>query len=111
LKKMKRKCLAGAAVLLSATFALSACTGSGDSSSRPLGPSAAKAAEDGGRATAQAAVEKVTICHIPPGNPDNRHTITIGAPAVAAHLENHGDTEGPCPVPSPSPSPTPEPGG
>jgi hypothetical protein len=53
----------------------------------------------------------VTICHIPPGNPENRHSITIGAPAVPAHLRNHGDTEGPCPTPSPSPSPTPEPGG
>ena len=39
--------------------------------------------------------EKVTICHIPPGNPDNAHTITIGAPAVEAHL-NHGDTLGEC---------------
>jgi len=23
-----------------------------------------------------------TICHIPPGNPSNRHTITVGTPAV-----------------------------
>jgi len=38
---------------------------------------------------------KVTICHVPPGNPDNRHTITVGAPAVPAHLA-HGDTIGPC---------------
>jgi hypothetical protein len=40
--------------------------------------------------------KKVTICHIPPGNPDNRHTITIGAPAVAAHVSEHGDYIGPC---------------
>jgi hypothetical protein len=40
---------------------------------------------------------KVTICHIPPGNPDNRHTITIGESAVDAHVRNHGDTLGPCP--------------
>jgi hypothetical protein len=33
---------------------------------------------------------KVTICHIPPGNPDNAHEITVGEPAVAAHLA-HGD--------------------
>jgi len=39
---------------------------------------------------------KVTLCHIPPGNPDNAHTITVGAPAVPAHLA-HGDTLGPCP--------------
>ena len=41
--------------------------------------------------------EKVTICHSPPGNPGNAHTITVGSPAVRAHLANHsGDTEGPC---------------
>ncbi len=34
-------------------------------------------------------VEKVTICH-------KGHTITIGAPAVDAHLRNHGDTIGAC---------------
>ncbi len=33
--------------------------------------------------------DKVTICH--KGN-----TITIGAPAVDAHLRNHGDTIGAC---------------
>jgi hypothetical protein len=37
-----------------------------------------------------------TICHIPPGNPNAAHTITVGLPAVDAHLA-HGDTEGPCP--------------
>ena len=44
---------------------------------------------------AQAGVDKVTICHIPPGNPDNAHTITVGAPAVPAHLA-HGDYLGEC---------------
>jgi hypothetical protein len=39
----------------------------------------------------------VCICHRPPGNPENAHTICIGAPAVRAHLR-HGDTEGECPV-------------
>lgn len=38
---------------------------------------------------------KVTICHVPPGNPANAHTITVAAPAVAAHLA-HGDTLGAC---------------
>jgi hypothetical protein len=37
----------------------------------------------------------VTLCHVPPGNPANAHTITVGAPAANAHL-NHGDTLGPC---------------
>jgi len=40
--------------------------------------------------------EKVTICHIPPGNPDNAHTITVGEPAVLTHMTKHGDTIGPC---------------
>lgn len=43
---------------------------------------------------------KVTICHIPPGNPGNAHAITVGEPAVPAHLA-HGDTLGGCPA-SPS---------
>lgn len=38
---------------------------------------------------------KVFICHIPPGNPDNRHEILIDFHAVPAHLA-HGDTEGSC---------------
>lgn len=38
---------------------------------------------------------KVTLCHVPPGNPNAAHTISVGAPAVAAHLA-HGDTVGPC---------------
>jgi hypothetical protein len=47
------------------------------------------------RTVAAAAVEKVSICHIPPGNPENAHTIVVGAPAVPAHLA-HGDTAGAC---------------
>lgn len=38
---------------------------------------------------------KVTICHIPPGNPDNAHSITINVNALEAHLA-HGDTFGDC---------------
>lgn len=38
---------------------------------------------------------KVTICHIPPGNPSNLHTITVGQSAVQAHLA-HGDYLGKC---------------
>ena len=40
--------------------------------------------------------DKVTLCHRPPGNPENAHTITVGRSAVPAHLA-HGDTLGPCP--------------
>ncbi len=37
----------------------------------------------------------VTICHIPPGNPDKAHTIRVSVRAVPAHLA-HGDHCGPC---------------
>jgi hypothetical protein len=37
----------------------------------------------------------MTICHIPPGKPEKRQTITIGTSAWPAH-QAHGDTQGPC---------------
>jgi hypothetical protein len=43
------------------------------------------------------AAPKKTICHVPPGNPDNAHTLTVGAKGAAAHLDEHeGDYAGPC---------------
>jgi hypothetical protein len=48
---------------------------------------------------------KIMICHIPPGNPANQHTISVGAPAWNAH-RRHGDHRGPCnPAAAPSPAP------
>ena len=38
---------------------------------------------------------KVQVCHIPPGNPANFHTITISPNALEAHLA-HGDIPGAC---------------
>jgi len=38
---------------------------------------------------------KVDICHIPPGNPANAHTINVSVNAVPAHLA-HGDFLGAC---------------
>ena len=38
---------------------------------------------------------KVKVCHVPPGNPSNFHTITIDDNAVQAHLA-HGDLLGSC---------------
>lgn len=38
---------------------------------------------------------KIAVCHVPPGNPSNAHTLCIAYPAVAAHL-NHGDYLGIC---------------
>lgn len=38
---------------------------------------------------------KVDICHVPPGNPANAHTITVSENAIPAHLA-HGDDRGAC---------------
>jgi len=38
---------------------------------------------------------KITICHIPAGNPSARHTITVGESAWKAH-QRHGDFRGAC---------------
>ena len=48
-----------------------------------------------GAQNAFAGAAKVSVCHIPPGNPDNFHTITISEKAYAAHLA-HGDVAGAC---------------
>jgi len=40
---------------------------------------------------------KTTICHFPPGNPLNAHTISVGQKAAEKHMIKHGDTLGPCP--------------
>ena len=47
------------------------------------------------RACDPADTKKTTICHIPPGNPANAHTICVGNAAVPAHLD-HGDFVGTC---------------
>jgi hypothetical protein len=49
--------------------------------------------------------KKTTICHIPPGNPANAHTLCVGNPAVPAHLKHHGDHVGPCHNETPCPLP------
>ena len=52
--------------------------------------------DDDLRACDPQSTKKTTICHIPPGNPANAHTLCIGNPGVPAHLRNHGDYLGPC---------------
>src|SRR5690349_2407172 len=47
------------------------------------------------RACDPADTKKTTVCHIPPGNPGNAHTICVGNDAVPAHLD-HGDFLGTC---------------
>lgn len=39
---------------------------------------------------------KVYVCHIPNGNPNNAHTICISYNALASHIAEHGDYLGPC---------------
>jgi len=51
---------------------------------------------------ASAKDHKITVCHVPPGNPENAHEITIDESALQAHLDNNpGDSQGPCPTPPP----------
>jgi hypothetical protein len=40
--------------------------------------------------------KKALVCHVPPGNPANAHTICVGKPAVAPHQKHHGDSLGAC---------------
>ena len=89
----------GLAVLGAMTGALLGCGGSSQESSPTQAAVTPTVVEDDGVVT-QSGVQKVTICHIPPGNPGNAHTITVGEPAVAAHVAEHGDTIGPCPEPT-----------
>src|SRR5260370_19822451 len=93
-------------ILFSGALLLLAACGGADSSSEN---SAAQRSRHGGGATKCGAVgtgsdshacdpldtKKTTICHIPPGNPANAHTLCVGNPAVPAHL-GHGDYLGVC---------------
>ena len=38
-----------------------------------------------------APLDKITICHMPPGNHDNCHEITISYNAFQTHIDHHGD--------------------
>ena len=45
--------------------------------------------------TETSTLEKITLCHVPPGNPSKAHSISIASPSVSAHLA-HGDYLGTC---------------
>ena len=51
----------------------------------------------GGSAQGNSGKSRVTICHIPPGNPDAQRTLRVPEPALHGH-ESHGDVLGPCDV-------------
>ena len=88
--------------LASIVIGLAACGGQVDSSTQaeamddPGGGQVCVAGQPDPRACDPANTMKTTVCHIPPGNPANRHTICIGNAAVAPHLAQHGDFIGSC---------------
>jgi hypothetical protein len=75
----------GGWLVLGIACVVAACSSEGGESRDSLSAEDASHCRDG----------KCTICHVPPGNPANAHTITVGAPAVRAHLA-HGDRRGFC---------------
>ena len=79
-------------------FLASACTAmvsTQDQAEKNL-PQACTANAPDPRACDPADTKKTTVCHIPPGNPANAHTICIGNAAVQPHLDHHGDFLGTC---------------
>jgi hypothetical protein len=79
-------------------LALASCTGVVSSQTQAEGslPQTCQANVPDPRACDPADTSKTTVCHIPPGNPANAHTICIGNAAVAKHLDKHGDFLGTC---------------
>ncbi len=47
-------------------------------------------------ATGSDNADKITICHVPPGNPANAHTLTVGRNGWNGHSRHKGDYAGPC---------------
>jgi len=53
--------------------------------------------EDSPSTTKKSTPGKIKLCHTPPGNPSNKHTISVSLSAVQAHMTQHVDIIGPCP--------------
>lgn len=70
-------------------------TAEDESSVDSLPPQACTAGAADPRACDPADTKKTTVCHIPPGNPGNEHTLCVGNAAVPAHMA-HGDHLGSC---------------
>ena len=49
---------------------------------------------------APAADRKITICHVPPGNPENARSIEVDANGWNGHDNHEGDYEGACAAPT-----------
>lgn len=83
------------ATLLTATFA--GCLDDGDDHEHIDDAALSISGSDADVAAACAQFpKKQAVCHIPPGNPANAHTICISVNAVDKHLSLHGDYLGAC---------------
>jgi hypothetical protein len=98
-------------ILFSLVMCIAACgVNTGDSSVYLTGTEQGYITGANGQKTC--AGHKVLICHIPPGNPANAHTICVDHNAVQPHVQQHGDTIGACasePNPPPNDPPPPPP--
>jgi hypothetical protein len=61
----------------------------GEASEAPKGEQS-PASEAGGGS------DKITICHVPPGNPANAHTLVVSRNGWNGHQRHKGDYAGPC---------------
>jgi hypothetical protein len=75
--------------------ALAGCTSPATSMEEQLVKQGCSVNQPDPRACDPTDTKKTTVCHIPPGNPANAHTICVGNAAVPAHLD-HGDFVGTC---------------
>ena len=116
--KMSRTLLLASAGVFSLGVTLGACTGDSDPNSTTVDEALVAALNachlnDGTvdhtaeirACTPAEETHKTTICHIPPGNPSNAHTLCVGTQAVPAHLD-HGDSLGSCKSEQPCPPPS-----
>ncbi|MBV8758512.1 MAG: hypothetical protein JO257_14600 [Deltaproteobacteria bacterium] len=76
-------------------LAVTGCTAPSGSTEQQLGGMGCSINAPDPRACDPADTKKTTVCHVPPGNPSNAHTICVGNSAVPAHLD-HGDFLGTC---------------
>lgn len=92
---MRRNLLQTATWTLFVGLSSAACTNGDTSMEQQLVQQGCSVNQPDPRACDPADTKKTTVCHIPPGNPANAHTICVGNAAVPAHLD-HGDFVGTC---------------